>query len=360
MKDTKKRKKKRSRKPEAEAGTAAESRMKEISEIPEEAGGLQNPEALPEVRDAGLADQDAEPAVRDEVFADQDAGPEADPADGRAQSAAEPEADRETGSGKRTEAAKKSAAKKQVRTGRRFKDHDSFVSGIEEKARARSRLEMEEEEDQRRRQQRISRRAMQRERRARAVRRQKIMAVVVAVLLLILLAVGGQVVRKAWATSTLSEDVLAYRDLVEKYAEEEGIEEYVDILMAIMMVESEGTGEDVMQSSESKGLELNSLEPEESIEQACIYFAALVQMADELGIDDDKALIQAYNFGPGYLTYLSENGKKHRQKLAIEYAKQKSEGKKIRYMHLYAIRKNGGWIYKFGNMFYDALVQRYL
>jgi hypothetical protein len=83
-------------------------------------------------------------------------------------------------------------------------------------------------------------------------------------------------------------------------------------------------------------------------------------MADELGIDDDKALIQAYNFGPGYLTYLSENGKKHRQKLAIEYAKQKSEGKKIRYMHLYAIRKNGGWIYKFGNMFYDALVQRYL
>ena len=107
MKDTKKRKKKRSRKPEAEAGTAAESRMKEISEIPEEAGGLQNPEALPEVRDAGLADQDAEPAVRDEVFADQDAGPEADPADGRAQSAAEPEADRETGSGKRTEAAKR-------------------------------------------------------------------------------------------------------------------------------------------------------------------------------------------------------------------------------------------------------------
>ena len=163
MKDTKKRKKKRSRKPEAEAGTAAESRMREISEIPEEAGGLQNPEALPEVRDAGLADQDAEPAVRDEVFADQDAGPEADPADGRAQSAAEPEADRETGSGKRTEAAKKSAAKKQVRTGRRFKDHDSFVSGIEEKARARSRLEMEEEEDQRRRQQRINRRAMQRD-----------------------------------------------------------------------------------------------------------------------------------------------------------------------------------------------------
>ena len=130
--------------------------------------------------------------------------------------------------------------------------------------------------------------------------------------------------------------------------------------MAIMMVESEGTGEDVMQSSESKGLELNSLEPEESIEQACIYFAALVQMADELGIDDDKALIQAYNFGPGYLTYIAKHGKKHTEELAIEYAKELSGGEKIRYLHLYAIRKNGGWIYKFGNMFYDALVEQYL
>ena len=172
MKDTKKRKKKRSRKPAAEAGTAAEPRMREIPEIPEEAGDIQNPEAMPEAQNAG-------PGVRDAEFAVRDAGPEAVPADGRAQSAEEPEADRETRAGKKTEAAKKSVAKEQARTGRRFKDHDSFVSGIEEKAKARSRLEKEEEEDQRRRQQRINRRAMQRERRARAVRRQKIMAVVV-------------------------------------------------------------------------------------------------------------------------------------------------------------------------------------
>ncbi len=214
--------------------------------------------------------------------------------------------------------------------------------------------------DQLHQERRRQRRELQRERRARAVRRQKILIGIAAAFLILVIAVGGQIVHKAWATSTLSEEVLAYRDTVEKYAEQEGVEDYVDVLMAIMMVESEGDGEDVMQSSESKGLERNSLNPEESIEQACIYFSALVDIAKDLGIDDDKALIQAYNFGPGYLQYVAENGKKHRQKLAIEYAKEQSGGEKIRYPHLYAIKKNGGWIYKFGNMFYDAIVQRYL
>lgn len=254
----------------------------------------------------------------------------------------------------------KRKVKKQGRSGKGSGVPEGFVSGLEEQTKARSRLEEEEREELRSRQRRINRRALQRERRAREVRRNKILLIFAAVFLAVLLAVGSQVVRKAWATSNLSEDVLAYQDMVEIYAAEEDIEEYVDVLMAIMMVESEGTGEDVMQSSESKGLERNSLDPEESIEQACIYFRALVDMADELGINDDKALIQAYNFGPGYLEFLAENGKKHRQKLAIEYAKEKSGGEKIRYMHLYAIKKNGGWIYKFGNMFYDALVQRYL
>ena len=33
---------------------------------------------------------------------------------------------------------------------------------------------------------------------------------------------------------------------------------------------------------------------------------------------------------------------------------------RIRYLHLYAIKENGGWIYSFGNMFYAALVEQYL
>ena len=199
-----------------------------------------------------------------------------------------------------------------------------------------------------------------RQQRAREVRRVRFRIAIGAVLTIFIIFMGSKLINRAWAQSKLSDSVLSYRSTVEHYAQQEGVEDYVDTLLAIMMVESEGQGKDVMQSSESKGLARNSLKPEESIEQACIYYAALIDISEDLGIDDDKALIQAYNFGPGYLNYLAEHGGKHRQKYAIEYAKELSGGEKIRYLHLYAIRKNGGWIYKFGNMFYDALVEQYL
>ena len=207
---------------------------------------------------------------------------------------------------------------------------------------------------------RRKRRAKQREQRAKAIRRQKILAVLGVILAVLLFAGGRLLMKQAYAQSSLSEKVLGYKDTVKKYAKKEKIEKYADTLLAIMMAESKGEGKDVMQSSESKGLERNSLEPEESIEQACIYFAALIEIAHNLEIKDDNALIQAYNFGPGYLTYIAKHGKKHTEELAIEYAKEHSGGEKVRYVHLYAIKKNGGWIYKFGNMFYEAIVEDYM
>jgi hypothetical protein len=214
-------------------------------------------------------------------------------------------------------------------------------------------------EDQRQAERR-RRRARMREERARAIRRQKFLAVSALAALIIILAGGKLLMQKAWAQSSLSEKVLEYKSTVKKYAKKEKIEKYTDTLLAIMMAESKGEGSDVMQSSESKGLERNSLEPEESIEQACIYFAALIDIAHNLEIKDDKALIQSYNFGPGYLVYISKHGKKHKESLAIEYAKEHSGGEKVRYMHIYAIKKNGGWIYKFGNMFYETIVEEYM
>ena len=207
---------------------------------------------------------------------------------------------------------------------------------------------------------RRKRRAQQRIRREKALRRQKILALTLAVLFITLFAGEKILMHKAWAQSPLSEKVIAYNCTVKKYAKREKIEQYTDVLLAIMMAETKGEHKDVMQSSESKGLERNSLGPEESIEQACIYFSALVKIAHNLEIEDDKALIQAYNFGPGYLTYVAKHGKKHKESLAIEFAKEHSGGQKVRYMHVYAIKKNGGWIYKYGNMFYEAVVEQYL
>ena len=73
----------------------------------------------------------------------------------------------------------------------------------------------------------------------------------------------------------LSAEVLKHQPMVEKYARENGISEYVNVLLAIIQVESGGTAEDVMQSSESLGLPPNSLDTESSIKQGCKYFASL-------------------------------------------------------------------------------------
>ena len=74
----------------------------------------------------------------------------------------------------------------------------------------------------------------------------------------------------------LSAEVLKHQPMVEKYAREYGISEYINVLLAIIQVESGGTAEDVMQSSESLGLPPNSLDTESSIKQGCKYFASLL------------------------------------------------------------------------------------
>ena len=139
---------------------------------------------------------------------------------------------------------------------------------------------------------------------------------------------------------------------------EEGIEEYVPVLLAIMEVETKGERDDVMQSSESAGLEPNSLGPEDSIAQACDYFRGLVDRQEDTGVDD-RTIIQAYNYGPGYIYYIEENGGVHSFDLAVAYAEKMSGGRTARYTH-YIADDNGNWMYLYGNMYYVKLVEQYL
>ena len=97
----------------------------------------------------------------------------------------------------------------------------------------------------------------------------------------------------------LSAEVLKHQPTVEKYARKYGIEDYVNYLLAIMQVESGGTGEDVMQSSESLGLPPNSLNTEQSIEQGCKYFASLLSSAEAKDCDINT-VVQSYNYGGGF------------------------------------------------------------
>ncbi len=158
----------------------------------------------------------------------------------------------------------------------------------------------------------------------------------------------------------LSAEVLKHQPMVEKYARENGISEYVNVLLAIIQVESGGTAEDVMQSSESLGLPPNSLDTESSIKQGCKYFASLLSSCKNQGIDDLNVAIQSYNYGGGYVGYVAGKGKKHNFNLAESFAREKSGGKKVTYTNPIAVAKNGGWRYGYGNMFYVELVNQYL
>ena len=171
-------------------------------------------------------------------------------------------------------------------------------------------------------------RRAQRKRREQEIRLQMFVLAVGAALLLFLVIVGIGRWREAVAErkrleaerallereeELLSDSVLEYEDLVKYYAEEEGIYEYVPVLLAIM---EEGERDDVMQSSESAGLEPNSLGPEASIAQACDYFRGLVDRTEDLDVDRNT-IIQAYNYGPGYMYYIAENGGEHSFDLAV-------------------------------------------
>ncbi|MBQ9050414.1 MAG: lysozyme family protein [Lachnospiraceae bacterium] len=216
-------------------------------------------------------------------------------------------------------------------------------------------------------------RRAQRKRREQEIRLQMFVLAVGAALLLFLVIVGIGRWREAVAErkrleaeralqereeELLSDSVLEYEDLVKHYAEEEGIYEYVPVLLAIMEVETKGERDDVMQSSESAGLEPNSLGPEASIAQACDYFRGLVERAENTGVDD-KTIIQAYNYGPGYIYYVEENGGVHSFDLAVDYAEEMSGGRTSRYTHPIAA-DNGNWMYLYGNMYYVKLVEQYL
>ncbi len=157
----------------------------------------------------------------------------------------------------------------------------------------------------------------------------------------------------------VSAEVLKHKPMVEKYCKEFGIKEYVNYILAIMQLESGGTVEDVMQSSESLGLPPNSLSTEESIKQGCKYFSELLKSAESNGCDINT-VIQSYNYGGGFINYVAGNGKKYTYELAESFSRDKAGGKKVTYTNPIAVAKNGGWRYAYGNQFYVLLVSQYL
>lgn len=115
----------------------------------------------------------------------------------------------------------------------------------------------------------------------------------------------------------VSDEVKAYAGLIQACAMEQGIPEYSGLIMAVMMQESGGQGNDPMQASESSfntkypNTPGGISDPEYSIEVGVKAFADVLRQAGVQGIDDEERLyiaLQAYNFGPGYISYAMNNG----------------------------------------------------
>ncbi|MYL43895.1 lysozyme family protein [Virgibacillus salexigens] len=149
---------------------------------------------------------------------------------------------------------------------------------------------------------------------------------VFGIIFLLLAVMGGTMEHKGGLDGgeavNLSQEVLAHKPTVEKYAAEYGVEEYVGVILALMMQESGGKGDDPMQASESLCGSVGCItDPEVSIEQGVKYFSQVIESAK----GDVKLALQSYNFGGGFIDFVMDNGGSYTQDLAIEFSSMKYE-----------------------------------
>lgn len=116
--------------------------------------------------------------------------------------------------------------------------------------------------------------------------------------------------------SPVSEEVQAYEPIIRKYAKQYGIEEYVELIKAVMMQESGGKGNDPMQSSEGSfntkyPRQPNGItDPEYSIDcgvqeiKSCLVSA---EVKSPIDMDAIKLALQGYNYGNGYIEWAKTN-----------------------------------------------------
>lgn len=116
---------------------------------------------------------------------------------------------------------------------------------------------------------------------------------------------------------SLSEEVLAYTSVIQQYASQYGIPEYVSAIQAIMMQESGGRGTDPMQCSESPyntrfpHTPGSITDPDYSIEVGVQTFADCIRQAgcsSPQDLDKLKLAWQGYNYGNGYIGWALQRG----------------------------------------------------
>lgn len=131
------------------------------------------------------------------------------------------------------------------------------------------------------------------------------------------------------AYTPVSAEVEAYEPLIQKYAKQYGIPEYVELIKAVMMQESGGRGLDPMQAAEGSfntryPHEPNGIQdPKYSIQCGVQELkAALISAEVENPIDMEhiKLALQGYNFGNGYISWAKTNYGGYSYANAVEFS----------------------------------------
>ena len=132
----------------------------------------------------------------------------------------------------------------------------------------------------------------------------------------------------------VSAEVEAYEPIIQKYAKEYGIPEYVELIKAVMMQESGGRGLDPMQAAEGSfntryPHEPNGIkDPEYSIQCGVQELKAALTSAEvESPIDMEhiKLALQGYNFGNGYISWAKTKYGGYSYANAVEFSTQQAQ-----------------------------------
>ncbi len=127
----------------------------------------------------------------------------------------------------------------------------------------------------------------------------------------------------------VSEEVKAYEPLIQQYAREHGIGDYVLLIQAVMMQESGGRGTDPMQASEcgyntryphAPG---SIRDPEYSINVGIQNLAdclSVAQCESPMDMDAIKLALQGYNYGQGYITWAMNKYGEYTKANAVEFS----------------------------------------
>ena len=161
--------------------------------------------------------------------------------------------------------------------------------------------------------------------------------IVVLILVIVILfgalfsMVGGS---NSSTVTPVSAEVEAYEPLIRQYARQYGIEEYVELIKAVMMQESGGQGTDPMQASECgyntryPNTPNGITDPEYSIDVGIQNLAACLREAgveNPVDMNHIKLALQGYNYGNGYISWAKENYGGYTYANAVEFSEMIAE-----------------------------------